>query len=134
MPRSDDATNAHGVPGSCRHDSNYPAGGGTHGGLHPLELATWFAVGGDAFASGRVSTLPTGIVDILPTTLHLLGIEAPPGTQGRVLREALAAHVEEPLPTATEQIHSAEGPTGLRSHLSVSRVAGTTYLNRAWVD
>ena len=131
---SDDAANAHGVAGSCRHDSHYPAGGGTHGGLHPIELATWLAIGGDAFVGGQVSALPAGIVDVLPTVLHLLGIAAPPGTQGRVLREALAAHAEEPLPTTTEQIHSAEGAAGLRSHLSVSTVGHTSYLNRGWVD
>ncbi len=91
-------------------------------------------MGGDAFVSGRVSTLPTGIVDVLPTVLQLLDIEAPSRTQGRVLREALAAHAEEPLPTATEAVHSATGAAGLRSHLSVSTVAGTTYLNRGWVD
>ena len=132
--RADAAPNAHGVPGSTRHDSHYPADGtvrgGTHGGLHPIELATWLAVGGDAFLSGRVSALPAGIVDVLPTVLDLLGLEPPPGVQGRVLREALAAHAGEPPPTATEQTHSAEG--GAR--LSVSTVEGTTYLNRAWVE
>ena len=134
VPRSDDAANAHGMAGSCRHDSPYPVGGGTHGGLHPIELATWFAMAGDAFVSGRVSALPAGIVDVLPTALHLLGLAAPAGVQGRVLREALAAHAEEPLPTATETVHSAEGAAGLRSHLSTSTVGDTTYLNRGWVE
>ena len=131
---SDDARNAHGLPGTCRHDSHYPEGGATHGGLHPIELATWFAVQGDAFVSGTVSSLPTGIVDVLPTALHLLGLEAPPGVQGRVLREALAAHVGEPLPAVVEAVHSAEGAAGLRSHLSVSTVGRTPYLNHGWVD
>ena len=107
------AANAHGLPGSCCHDSSYPAGGGTHGGLHPIELNTWFAMGGDALVGGTVSTLPTGIVDVLPTVLHLLGLEAPPGTQGRVLREALAAHAGEPRPVATEAIHAAESAAAL---------------------
>jgi arylsulfatase A-like enzyme len=91
-------------------------------------------MGGDAFVGGTVSALPTGIVDVLPTILHLLGLEAPPGTQGRVLREALAAHADEPRPTTVETVHSAESPTGRRSHLSVSTVEGTTYLNRGWVE
>ncbi len=134
MLRADAAPNAHGVPGSTRHDSHYPAGGGTHGGLHPIELATWFAVGGDAFLSGRVSALPTGIVDVLPTVLHLLGLEAPRWVQGRVLREALAAHAGAPRPVATERVVSAETRAGPRAHLSLSTVAGTTYLNRAWVE
>ena len=91
-------------------------------------------MGGDAFVSGRVSALPTGIVDVLPTVLHLLGLEAPPWVQGRVLREALAAHAGEPLPAAAERVVSAETNAGTRAHLSISTVAGTSYLNRAWVE
>ncbi len=132
--RSDNAANRHGPRGCCRHDSRYPAGGGTHGGLHPIELATWFAAGGDAFLGGRVSTVPTGIVDVLPTALHLLGIEAPSSIQGRVLREALVAHANEPPPVAEQQVHSSESGAGIRTHLSVSRVGGTRYLNSAWLD
>jgi hypothetical protein len=135
---ADEAPNAHGVAGSCRHDSHYPAGGAvqgaTHGGLHPIELATWFAAQGDAFVSGTVSSLPTGIVDVLPTVLHLLGLEAPPGTQGRVLREALAAHAGTPPANAVEQVVSAETSAGTRAHLALSTVEATTYLNRGWVD
>ena len=132
--RADEAPNAHGVAGSCRHDSHYPEGGGTHGGLHPIELATWFAAQGDAFVSGKVSSLPTGIVDVLPTVLHLLGLEAPRWVQGRVLREALAAHAGEPPPAATERVVSAESNADPRAHLSLSTVAGTCYLNRAWLE
>jgi hypothetical protein len=134
VPRSDDVPNRHGPRGSCFHDSHYPVGGGTHGGLNPLELATWFAAGGDAFLGGRVSAVPTGIVDVLPSVLHLLGIEAPPAVQGRVLREALAAQANEPSPVAEQQVHTAESSAGMRTHLSVSRVGRTRYLNRAWVD
>jgi arylsulfatase A-like enzyme len=134
VPRSDNAPNGYGPKGTCYHDSSYPAGGGTHGGLHPIELATWFAAGGDGFVRGHVSTIPTGIVDVLPTALHLLGIEAPPDIQGRVLREALAAQADAPPPVAEQQVHSAENGAGIRTHLSVSRVGRTRYLNRAWVD
>jgi arylsulfatase A-like enzyme len=126
------------VAGSCRHDSHYPTGGAvqgaTHGGLHPIELATWFAAQGDAFLSGTVSALPTGIVDVLPTVLHLLGLETPRWVQGRVLREALAAHAGEPPPNATEQVVSAETSVGTHAHLSLSTVEQTSYLNRAWVE
>ncbi len=89
---------------------------------------------GAAFVSGRVSAVPTGIVDVLPTVLHLLGLEPPRRVQGRVLREALRAHAGEPPPAATEQVVSAETSTGPRAHLSLSTVGGTSYLNRAWVE
>ncbi len=81
-----------------------------------------------------MSALPTGIVDVLPTVLHLLGLEAPRWVQGRVLREALAAHAGEPPPAAAERVLSAEADAGTRTHLSLSTVEGTTYLNRAWVE
>ncbi|MFQ6017377.1 MAG: alkaline phosphatase family protein [Kiloniellaceae bacterium] len=132
--RSDDARNRYGLPGSCRHDSDYPAGGGLHGGLHPIELATWFAADGDAFLRERVSALPTGLVDVLPTALHVLGLEVPSWLHGRVLREALVAHADEPRPHATAHVYSAENGAGYRAHLSVSTVAGTAYLERGWVD
>ena len=132
--RSDNAPNGHGPRGTCCHDSRYPAGGGTHGGLHPIELATWFAASGIAFLGSQVSNIPAGIVDILPTVLHLLGIEAPPGVQGRVLRETLVAYENGPPPVAEQQIHSAESSAGIRTHLSVSRIGRTSYLDRAWVD
>ncbi len=84
--------------------------------------------------SGAVSSLPTGIVDVLPTVLHLLGREPPPWVPGRVLREALAAHAGAPPPAATERVVSAETSAGPRAHLSLSTVEGTSYLNRAWVE
>ena len=81
-----------------------------------------------------MSSLPTGIVDVLPTVLHLLGLDPPRRVQGRVLREALTAHADVPPPAATEQIVSAETNAGPRAHLSLSTVAGTCYLNRGWVE
>ena len=50
----------------------------------------------------------------------------------RPLRPA-AAHAGEPPPNTTERVVSAETDAGTRAHLSVSTVAGTSYLNRAWV-
>ncbi len=132
--RSDDTPSVHGPTGSTRHDSLYPAGGGLHGGLHEAELSTWFAAQGDAFVSGRVSALPTGIVDVLPTILQVLGLETPSWTQGRILREALVAHAGEPDLVAVEHVHAAESRSGVRTCLSVSTVGQTSYINRGWVE
>jgi len=132
--RSDDAANEHGVSGSCRHDSDYPVGGGLHGGLHRKELHNWMAAEGDAFRRGHVSALPAGIIDVMPTVLDLLGLPVPASVQGRVLREALAAHADQPLPVATRETVSADGAAGHRAHLSLGRVGATTYLERGWVD
>ncbi|MFQ5955364.1 MAG: alkaline phosphatase family protein [Kiloniellales bacterium] len=132
--KSDDAPNAHGLPGACRHDSHYPVGGGVHGGLHRIELDTWFAAAGDAWREGHVSALPAGIVDVMPTVLHILGLQVPGSVQGRVLHEGLRADTHEPPPEARRQTFTAEGWDGFRAHLSLSRVGATVYLDRGWVD
>ena len=131
---SDDTVNAHGIAGSCRHDSRYRDGDGLHGGLHPFELSNWLAAGGEGFRSGFDSELPCGIVDVLPTVLDILGVPVPPSVQGRVLREAFSSGAEGPAPTASTETLTAEGIDGIRTHLSVSRVGTTHYIDRGWVE
>tara|TARA_Y100000588_G_scaffold77494_1_gene80774 strand:- start:131 stop:1588 length:1458 start_codon:yes stop_codon:yes gene_type:complete len=129
---SDDAANEQGLVGTSLQNGAYPVGGGLHGGLHFKELHNWLALGGSAFESGKVIERPSGIMDVLPTMLHLLGIEAPDTVQGRILHEALSGEAELPLDAETET-YSADGADGYRAHLTVSRVGATRYLDRAWV-
>lgn len=132
--RNDDVTNEHGIPGRCQHDStHYPIGGGLHGGLHRFELHNWLAVSGDAFRAFQ-SKLPTGIVDILPTVLAVLGLPTPATVQGRVLVEALAGPVRPSPPGVSERTFSAEGAGGYRTHLTVTSVGHTPYIQYGWVD
>lgn len=85
---SHDGPNAAGLPGRCMHDApDLAKDGGLHGGLHPIELSNWFALQGSSIASYRVVDTPCGIVDVLPTVLHLLGIEPAHSLDGRVLHE-----------------------------------------------
>ena len=74
----------------------------------------------------------TGIIDVLPTVLHLLDIEAPESVEGRILKEALANDLGDGPDTETETF-TADGVDGYRAHLTVSRVGATRYLDRAWV-
>lgn len=129
---SDDAANAWGHVGSSLQNGVYPVGGGLHGGLHYKELHSWLALGGSAFASGRVVERPSGIIDVLPTVLHLLGLDAPDPVEGRLLGEALAEPCEA-VPETHSQTFIAEGVGGYRAHLAVSLVGATRYLDRAWV-
>ena len=129
---SDDAVNAHGLTGASQQDSAYPVGGGLHGGLHRKELHNWLAVGGSVFAGGRVVECPSGIVDVLPTVLHLLGIAAPESVEGRVLHEAFDDGPSSP--HALRETVAVDGADGYRAHLEVSRVGDTRYLERAWVE
>ncbi len=131
---SDDRVNPQGHAGYTLQDAGYPVEGGLHGGLHRAELNNWLAVSGDAFASGRESPLPAGLVDVLPTALTTLGMAVPDHVQGRVLREALAETADAPLPTAETETVTAEGVDGYRAHLTVSRVGDTPYLDRGWVE
>ena len=132
---SDDAVNTHGIVGTCLHDAaRYPVGGGLHGGLHRFELSNWLAMDGSAFRSGYESSLPAGVVDILPSVLTLLGLPIPTSVQGRVLREALAEHAETSAPTVTEHTFSTAAVGDYRAHLRVTRVGETPYLEQGWVD
>ncbi len=129
---SDDAVNEHGLAGSSLQNSTYPVGGGLHGGMNPKELHNWLALGGSAFAAGQVVERPSGIIDILPTVLHLLDIPAPESVEGRVLLEALAENDTQP-PEATTETYSSDPAEGYQAHVAVSRVGATRYLDRAWV-
>lgn len=81
-----------GVAGRCLHDNpDIPIGCGMHGGLSPFEVSTVLAFSGSLFARQRDITIPTGIIDVLPTILHCLDIEGP-DTDGRILYEILSSH------------------------------------------
>ncbi|NYG45475.1 arylsulfatase A-like enzyme [Bradyrhizobium sp. IAR9] len=88
--RADDRIDRFGLVGCTFYDNDRGPGLGLHGGLHPKELAVIGIVGGSAFSdTGSASSLPSGICDLAPTILHLLGIDAPTTVGGRVLTEIL---------------------------------------------
>ena len=80
--------NEWGRAGTTLHDAPYPVGGGCHGGLSPFELHNFLALSGSAFGQGKTMTLPAGNIDITPTVMDVVGLDAPTGIDGRVLREA----------------------------------------------
>jgi hypothetical protein len=132
--RSDNAANAHGLAGTTVHASDYPVGGGSHGGLNAHELHNVLTLGGTAFKSGATIEARAGNIDITPTVLALLGLEPPAHADGRVLVEAMAGG---PDPATLEQetvVKVATNARGPRTHLAVTQVAGTPYLDEAWVE
>lgn len=131
---SDDARNAQGFVGSSLQDSQYPVGGGLHGGLHAKELHNWLAVGGGGFRDSLVIEHPSGTIDILPTVLHLLGLPIAASIEGRVLAEALKHPGQfDPRPQVITQSDDSVGAAGYRAHLTWHRIGGASYLERGWV-
>ena len=133
--RTDDDTDAYGIVGGGYDDSNIVPGCGTHGGLSQYELHNVGVAYGPAFRERGASTLPSGTIDLMPTLLHLLDYPIPPSVEGRILHEALAAPQATPETQTVPQTYSTEvmTPAGqYRQHLATTRVATTTYLERAW--
>lgn len=128
--RADDATNAWGWRGTCYFDSDeYPVGGGTHGGLHEIEMNNLLAAQGAGVRRGFSSAWPASHVDIVPTILHALGLPAPASVTGRVLAEALDAGAEPPEPHCAQ--HAVE--TGRhRQVLRIWRVGAASYVDQGW--
>lgn len=89
---------AYGLPGLGLITGSVPVGGGMHGGLNRHELNTVLALGGHAAIVAGAHTGATGVIDIAPTILELLGVEAPTSMQGTSLLH-LADHPGGPLET-----------------------------------
>ncbi len=121
----DDELDANGLPGTCLMDANLPLLGGTHGGLHPRELNNVLICGGDAFRERYGSPFAAGIVDVVPTVMHLLGL--PKGdVDGRVLVEAMSRG--ETPGESRRLIHEIEAGGRIR-RLDRQRTGGTYYLD-----
>ena len=89
MLRTTEKVNQYGYAGSCFADNpDIPNGGGIHGGLSRIEINNFMTLGGDQMNRQKIFDIPTGIVDILPTIFHGLGIKIPKTAMGRPLKEA----------------------------------------------
>ena len=95
-----------GLPGTAPFDApDVPEGGGMHGGLHRAELATVLVMQGGPFRQGSVIQEPADLTDIVPTILHVLGVD-PSGMEGRPLRGALDAAADL---VPSEELHDLPG-------------------------
>ena len=112
----------------------YPVGGGLHGGLNALELKSWMAARGNYFKSECESKLSSGIVDILPTILHLLDVPVPEHVQGRVLHEIISESSECFIPEMKRVTHEAQGAGDYQAKLEVTELGEHFYLEQGWVE
>jgi hypothetical protein len=87
--RSGAEPDAYGYPGlGLLTKGDVPVGGGMHGGLNRHELNTVLMASGAGFKQGQRDPRACGIIDIAPTTLALLGLQAPGTMTGLNLAQA----------------------------------------------
>ncbi|MEX2015602.1 MAG: alkaline phosphatase family protein, partial [Candidatus Hydrogenedentales bacterium] len=105
-PNWTDAANEAGFRGTTTN-------GGTagHGSSSPYDIHNTLIVAGAGIKGGVRSSVASGNVDIVPTALHLLNIDAPASMDGRVLKEVLVdGSSPSDVPTRSESITvSADG-------------------------
>lgn len=86
--RSSEVPDPYGYPGLGLFTGGVPVGGGLHGGLNRHELNTLLLVAAPNAEPGLSVDDATGIIDIAPTILHLLGVPPAATMRGRSLVQA----------------------------------------------
>ena len=128
-----DEENEFGVPGTEVATTTEGAHGmhSGHGGLSPWAMRTTFFGVGPDLLQGSVAKLPAAQVDLVPTILHLKGIDRPGTVDGRVLHEALrdAAAVSPETGTGTRTLTTQTADGRYRASIQVSTVEGHQYLD-----
>jgi len=101
-----------------------------HGASSPHDIHVPLMAAGPDFREHAVSGAPTSNVDLAPTLLRLLGLEAAPTMTGRVIEEALrngpplaAVRIDH----VTETVKTPDGSYELTAHFTVA--AGHRYLD-----
>ncbi|MET0487713.1 MAG: alkaline phosphatase family protein, partial [Candidatus Rokuibacteriota bacterium] len=126
-------SNQFGVPGT---DHAYVTGGGRllvsdHGSMSPWNVRNTLLAWGVDFKKGTTVRTPVGNVDVAPTILALLGIDAGHGVDGRVLVEALVGGPDEEQMAAETRIHTVEAGA-YRAAIQISEVEGRRYVDKSW--
>src|SRR5438552_8530996 len=87
--RWNNKANRFGTPGEITTDSGRPAGEGSHATLSEFDVHNTLIAAGPDFRRNFADDLPSANVDLAPTVLRLLGVNAPGKFDGRVLSEAM---------------------------------------------
>ena len=125
--------NAFGVPGTDL--ANVTAGGtplpSDHGSMSPWNVRNTLIGWGAGFKSGVRVPAPAGTVDVTPTILALLGVEARDGLDGRILSEALAGGPDPERVEVETRVHTVTAGA-YRAAIQVSVVEGRRYVDKSW--
>jgi predicted AlkP superfamily pyrophosphatase or phosphodiesterase len=102
-----------------------------HGSSSPYDIHNTLIAAGPDFREHAVSNVPTGIVDLAPTLLRLLGLNAEPTMSGRIIVEGLRgggpAPADVPVDHSTRTVKTNDGRYELTAHFS--SVGGHDYLD-----
>ena len=125
--------NAFGVPGG---DLACVSGGARlypsdHGSMSPWNVRNTLLAWGAGVKRGVTVGAPAGNVDVAPTILALLGIEARGGMDGRVLAEALAGGPDPEAVAVETRVHEVAAGA-YRAALQLSHAEGRRYVDASW--
>lgn len=123
--RDYDELDPFGLAGTAWADNHQRINASNHGGFHTKVLESILILGGSAFRQEEEVTTPSGVTDITPTILHLLGLP-PASTTGRILSESWS---KGSLPGEVEKIRWEAGYGAFRQELLAERAYGTLYLH-----
>lgn len=107
-------------------------GQGNHGSMSRHELRCAFIMAGPGIKQGVVSNTPSGNVDVAPTILRLLGLDARADMDGRALEEAL---VSGPSPDEIKWSHESHDAERIlsggvyRQNIAITRTGTTVYVD-----
>jgi hypothetical protein len=119
--------------GHCFDTGAAAPAGSTHGGLHRDELRNCFFAAGPAFRQRYRSETSGGLIDLVPTMLHTLGIDRPDSMTGRPLGDLLAGgSAPADAQPAIETVSVGAG--NYRQHMQFRRLARRTVIEHGWRD
>jgi arylsulfatase A-like enzyme len=114
------------------YNSGLVAGQGNHGSMSSHEQRCAFIMVGPKIKQGVVSSAPSSNVDVAPTILRLLGLDAPAGLDRRALDEALIGGSALDEVEWSSEIHVAERDLAngkYRQQIMISKVGDTTSID-----
>jgi arylsulfatase A-like enzyme len=125
--------NAFGVAGTDL--ANVNAGGtplpNDHGSMSPWNVHNTLVAWGVGLKTRTIVRVPAGIVDVAPTILALLDLDAGDGLDGRVLSEALAGGPDAEHVGVDTRIHTTE-TSAYGAAIQISVVGGRRYVDKSW--
>lgn len=122
---SSNETNKYGIPGIGATTCNALIDSGQHGGLSAYEVNSVLMLSGMNVMKGTEIHTPSGLVDVAPTVLSLLGIKGLEDSNGRVLEEAFDdgfKHLQIQTSLANKEVKV------LKSSLTIDWINDTPYL------